>query len=121
MFKKADLIIISVVCALVLSALLAVFIVGLKPAGYLEVSVDGEITCTYDMTDDVSFTVVTPDGGYVNCTIESGIADVTGASCPDLLCVNHRPVSRTGESIVCLPGKVVLTVRGHEDLDGVSK
>ena len=122
MFKKADVIIIAAVAVILLSAVLAVALAGLKPAGYLEVSVDGEITCSYDLTDDASFDVTTPDGGYVSCVIADGTVDVTEASCPDLLCVRHRPISRTGESIVCLPGKVVLTIRGTADeLDGVSK
>ena len=43
------------------------------------------------------------------------------ADCPDQICVNHRPVSRNGESIICLPNEVVVSVKGGEEaeLDGV--
>ena len=36
------------------------------------------------------------------------------ADCPDLICVHHKPISRQGESIVCLPHKVIVEVTGEE-------
>jgi hypothetical protein len=35
---------------------------------------------------------------------------VEAADCPDKLCVSHREIFREGESIVCLPHRVVVTV-----------
>ena len=43
--------------------------------------------------------------------IKDGRADMTDADCPDRICVNHRPVSQEGETIVCLPHKVVVEVK----------
>ena len=40
------------------------------------------------------------------------------ASCPDGICAAHKPISREGESIVCLPHRVVITVRTVEDEGG---
>ena len=37
------------------------------------------------------------------------------ASCPDGICVSHRPIFRDGESIVCLPNRVVITVVSDGD------
>ena len=42
--------------------------------------------------------------------IENGKAYVAQATCPDKICVNHRPVSKVGETIVCLPAKLVLEI-----------
>ena len=42
--------------------------------------------------------------------IENGKAYVAQATCPDQICVNHRPVSKVGETIVCLPAKLVLEI-----------
>ena len=36
------------------------------------------------------------------------------ADCPDQICVNHRAISRDGESIICLPNQTVVTIRGGE-------
>ena len=37
------------------------------------------------------------------------------ADCPDQICVNHRAISRDGESIICLPNQTVVTIRGGEE------
>ena len=45
------------------------------------------------------------------------------ADCPDRLCVRQGAVSRVGESIICLPHELVVTVEGEEmdgGLDGVA-
>ena len=42
--------------------------------------------------------------------IKDGKAYIETATCPDGICVNHRPIFRDGESIVCLPNKVVVSV-----------
>lgn len=52
---------------------------------------------------------------------ENGEIRMIQSSCPDLICVHHRPVSRTGENIVCLPHKLVIEIIGAQEneLDGV--
>ena len=52
--------------------------------------------------------------------IKDGQADITKASCPDKICVDQRPVSRQGESLVCLPNKVVVEIEngGEPEIDG---
>lgn len=42
--------------------------------------------------------------------IEDGKARVESASCPDGICCAHRPISLDGESIICLPNRVVISV-----------
>ena len=46
--------------------------------------------------------------------VSGGRVRVRDADCPDRLCVRMGWVSRDGESIVCLPHKLVVTVRGGE-------
>lgn len=62
-----------------------------------------------------------PDGSYNILEIKNGKADITQASCPDGICVKHKPISRQKESIVCLPNKVVVEIRNGEEaaLDSV--
>ncbi len=45
--------------------------------------------------------------------IHDGKADVTEADCPDKLCVHQKAISKTHETIVCLPNKVVVEVTGE--------
>ena len=32
------------------------------------------------------------------------------ANCKDLICVKHKPISKNGESIICLPNQVYIEV-----------
>lgn len=86
-----------------------------KPEGSLvTVTVDGSEEGTYSLVKDA---VVPVDGfGEFSLTlvIKDGQAFVKNATCPDLICQEHTPISRAGELIVCLPGRVVITVTGEE-------
>ena len=44
------------------------------------------------------------------------------ASCPDQLCVHQPAIRYHGQTIVCLPHRVSVTIEGGEEapLDGVS-
>lgn len=42
--------------------------------------------------------------------IKDGAADMITADCPDQICVKHTPISNAGETIICLPNKVVVTI-----------
>ena len=42
--------------------------------------------------------------------IKDGKASMAKADCPDKICVNHAAISKKGETIVCLPHKVVVEV-----------
>ncbi len=43
--------------------------------------------------------------------IKDGEVDVTEASCKNRICVNHKKIEKKGESIVCLPNKVVVEIK----------
>lgn len=81
------------------------------------ISVDGDVFGTYSLEEDQTVEI----GGTNRLVIEDGTARMEWADCPDQICVNHRPVSRNGESIICLPNEVVVSVKGGEEaeLDGV--
>lgn len=42
--------------------------------------------------------------------ISDGKADMESADCPNQICVHHSAISHTGETIVCLPNRVVIEV-----------
>ena len=109
--KKWDIWLVAVVLtvALVLFALLWL----LPPAGArVEVAVDGNVIATLPLDTPTALPIAGKDGGTCLLTIADGVATVTEATCPDQICVRHRAVSRVGQSIVCLPARVVVTVVG---------
>ena len=42
--------------------------------------------------------------------IKNGKVRVSSADCKNQICVNHKPISKRGESIICLPNKVLAEV-----------
>jgi hypothetical protein len=91
-----------------------------QPAGQLEVKVAGEIKAIYLLSEDQEVTL--KELGENTFQIRDGVVEMVHADCPDQYCVHHRPISKNGESIICLPNQVVITIRGGEEpvVDGTT-
>lgn len=81
------------------------------------VTVDEKEYGRFPLNKDVEERIELPDGSYNVLVIKDGKADITEASCPDGICVNHRPVNMQKETIVCLPNKVVVEIENGEKSD----
>lgn len=78
------------------------------------VTVDGETYGTYPLSKDTTVKIELQDGSYNLLVIEDGAASVEEASCPDKVCVRHKPVDKNGETLVCLPNQVVVEIKNGE-------
>ncbi len=88
-----------------------------KPGAAVEITVDGRLYATLPLDSPTTLEIPSDTGNTL--VIADGQATVTAAGCPDGICVRHRAIHRTGESIVCLPNQVVITVIGGTPaLDG---
>ena len=83
---------------------------------------DGKEVGRYSLSEDDIFTIWGDDESYNLILVNDGAAKVTDADCPDKLCVRQRSISKNGESIICLPHKLVITIDSPEesDLDAVT-
>lgn len=116
--KKADFILIAAV--IVLAGLLLFFLYGLNNAGsYVQIEVDGSIIETLPLDTDITREITTSNGGTNTLVIKDGCAKMTAANCPDGICKNHMKIKRNGESIICLPHKVVVTIVSENEQDEV--
>ena len=105
---KNDVIFILVLLVAV-SALGAIYFLAREDGNTVTITVDGELFAEYPLDEDR--TVEIRIGENLNVlVIENGKAYVSEASCPDGICSAHKPIYREGESIICLPNKVVVTV-----------
>lgn len=97
-----------------LGGALAVFLYATRQdGGYASVQVDGETVMELPLSEDAR--VVLGEGGHTNTlVIRNGTAQVVEADCPDQICVNHGAIRYAGESIVCLPHKLVVSVEGGQ-------
>lgn len=120
---RNDIILAAVLVAAAAIAL-AVFFFTRTAGGYAVVLIDGEESARYSLSEDIEVTITTGenDDSYNILKIENGKAKVTSASCPDGICVNHKSVQYDGETIVCLPNKVVIRIDSAHDggVDAVS-
>lgn len=55
--------------------------------------------------------------GYNTLIIRDGQAFVQSADCAGQDCVHFAPIRQTGQSIVCLPHRITITVRGGNDAE----
>ncbi len=121
--QKTDIFFLSILLSA--GVLLAVFIYFPRTSvgTYVEIRVDGEKTAAYPLSADRRETVHTASGENT-IMIQNGAVSMTAADCPDKVCVSMRRISRSGETIVCLPHKLVLEIKnsGNEgnSLDAVT-
>ena len=112
---KNDVIFVAVLLAIVSIAGLVVFFAR-GEGDMVEVTVGGKTFGEYYLSVDRRVDIRVGDN-YNILVIENGEAYVESASCPDGICSDHRPVSKNGESIACLPNKVAVTVKTAQEDD----
>lgn len=81
---------------------------------YVKVYVNEKLTKTFDLTKDREYFIETKFG-YNLLIIKNERARILDADCPNKICVNKGYISKNGESIICLPHHVVVTVESGED------
>ena len=113
--KRGDVILVA--CLLVLGAAALILISILRPSGVRVVAeIDG--TVVEDISLSESARIVLGSEGRQNVlVVKDGRAYIEDADCPDLVCVHHLPISKEGETIVCLPHKLVVRIVGGEPLE----
>ena len=115
---RNDLLLVAVL--LLLGGALALFLWLTRQAGgTVTVQVDGEVLLELPLSEDTR--IVLGEGEHTNTlVIAGGKARISEASCPDRICVRQGAVQFAGESIVCLPHKLVITVQGGaaNNIDG---
>lgn len=88
------------------------------------VYVDKEEYASYSLEKNGKYEIQTERGKNL-LIIQDGKADVTEADCPDELCVKQKSIQKNGETIVCLPHRMVVEIvsdSGEEtEIDGVTK
>lgn len=116
---RRDLILISA-CVLLAVFLLAAQRLLQKSGNWAVVRQEGRELGRYPLSQDAQIPLHTAEG-YNLLVIEAGQAYIREADCPNGLCIQEGRVSRTGESLVCLPHQLTVTIEGGEEaLDGVS-
>ena len=112
---KNDLLLIG---AILLVALICftVFIATLEQGDFVQISVNGNVIKSFDLNENSEFEIVTGENNeQINLlVIENGYVFIKSANCPDKICEHHIKIKNSGETIVCLPHKVVISVESEK-------
>lgn len=79
------------------------------------VTLSGKTYGSYLLDDDVRVVINSPGKGVNTLVIQNGEAFVIDASCPDKLCEKMGHISRRGQSIICLPNEMTVSVLGDDN------
>lgn len=104
--KKRDFILmIGIIAAAVIVWLTAVvFLDG--SGGSLRITVDGHVYGMYSLDQDIEIAI----GDSNICQIQNGSVSMITADCPDKVCVHSLDISKQGQTIICMPNRVVLEI-----------
>ncbi len=112
MKRRNDLILfVSLIAA---GIILIILTVANKTSGSkVYVNINSEETDCFTLSENVQITLMTGQNGKGSNTLEifDGKARIINADCPDKICVHHLPICFEGETIVCLPNRLVIEIR----------
>ena len=120
MIRKADIVLF--ILLVLLGGALAFPALFMSSGGdTVKVTVNGKLYGTYKLSEDKEITI--SKSGHINkFRIKDGTVDMIKASCKNQICVHEAKISRSGQSIVCLPNRVSIVIegKGGDDYDTVS-
>ena len=116
-FKKFTLDIIVIAMLLLLTAsFFAVSLINKESGNTVTVEINGVQVAEYPLDVNGTFSL---NGGTNTLVIENGTAYLSYSNCPDHTCENTGKIRYVGQTIVCLPNKITITVTGEMTDDGV--
>lgn len=120
MIRKADIIlaIILIILGLIVSY---TFSSDNDTGSTVYITVDSEQYAYYPLSENREVDI-TQNNHTNKLTIKDGMVSMTFSDCVNQDCVQHYAISRTAETIVCLPNKVIVEIEGGKSgFDAVAK
>ncbi len=108
---RLDVIVISAILFLSLVLLLIVTLSKEKGATVV-VEIDGTTVATYLLDENGEYSL---NGGTNVLVIEDGKAYLNYSNCPDHTCEKTGKIQYVGQSIICLPNKIAITIQGEAE------
>lgn len=117
-YKKDIIILFGIISIGIIILLISAF--AKKTGDIVLISVDGMQKMVLDITKDGEYVIEGTNGNNVLAIVD-GKVYMNEASCPDKLCVNMGEISASGQTIICLPNRIVVEISGKsESLDATT-
>ena len=116
--KKMDIVIIAVLLILSFTPHLIFFKTSQKSSknNYVIIKVDGKIHKKIDLSKVKKSEKVNLNlpNGKNTLLIKNNSIQMKSANCNDALCVKQGNISKVGQTIICLPHKLIIEIKGDE-------
>lgn len=114
--KKGDIVIYLLVFSVSIIIFLQSFLFGKSGTAYRVEIISENGKHTYSLSENRKEELKS-NGYRLDIITENGKVWVENAQCPDKCCQNRGKISDSGDSIVCLPAKCVISIIGEGDAD----
>ncbi|GGF93576.1 hypothetical protein GCM10010912_43180 [Paenibacillus albidus] len=124
--KRADVLLISIVLVAALAFLAPRWFSGNDDKGgpgqnlVANVTVDGELFRTIQLTKEEQTIEIRTDRGYNLLKVHDYGIEMYEADCPDEVCLGFGHITRPKQTIVCLPHRVLVEIAssaGEDEVD----
>lgn len=76
-----------------------------------EISVEGKVIVRINLAETQNKTFCLSENEHIIYEIKDGRIRITESDCPDKICKNKGFISKSGESIVCMPNKTIVEIK----------
>lgn len=109
-FSRFDIILFIILVLIGAAVTVWIYFPRNSTATHLEIRQNGSIIMTLPLDTDTEQTITGINGNTNTFQIKDQTAMMLQADCGDHTCISTGRISRTGESIVCLPHRLVLQI-----------
>jgi len=119
--KRNDFLLLG--CLIIVALTLLIFqFTNISKGDWVVVTQEGKNIGKFLLAEEKEIPIQYENGGFNLLIIQENEAYIKEADCPDGLCIKQRSISRQGESLICLPHRLVVTIESMQksDVDGVA-
>ncbi|GFH40080.1 NusG domain II-containing protein [Lactococcus insecticola] len=80
------------------------------PSNFAQLRVNGKVIKTFNLSKNSSYRYKAKDGDINDIAVKNGKIGIVYANCDDQICVRKGFIDKVGQTIVCLPHKLVIEV-----------
>ncbi len=113
--KKKNIILFGGLLLLIIAAFLIRGVLYSGQEAHIEIVCDNNVRYVFGMDEVETIRVEHPDGSYNTVQIEHGTVWVSDADCDNHDCIKQGKILKVGQSIICLPHRMVIRIVGAQD------
>ena len=103
--KKGDIILFFAIIVISVALIIGIFLFN-KEGEVAVIKEDNQILGKFPLNQDAEISLE-----HNTVTIKNNEVFVSSADCPDKVCFKTNPINKRGETIICLPNKVIIEIQ----------